>query len=67
MANAVEVMLRGGHTDAEYVRGALNNQKGIRTTEAKQVEGAVGVLMSFQASGNRANPLDKAKSHPGAE
>ncbi len=59
MANAVEIVLRGGHSDAEYVRGVLKNQKGVKTTEPKQVPGAVGVLMSFRASGTKADPLDK--------
>jgi hypothetical protein len=61
MANAVEVVLRGGHSDAEYVRGALNNQTGVRTTEPKQVPGAIGALVSFRARGSAADPLDKAR------
>ncbi len=62
LAHAVEIVLHGGHADAEYVRGALNNQKGVKTTEPKQVPGAVGVLMQFRASGTRADPLDKARA-----
>jgi hypothetical protein len=58
----LEILLHGGRADAEYVRGALNNHKGIQTTEPKQVPGAVGILMSFRAKGNGANPLTKAKA-----
>ncbi len=61
MANAVEVVLQGGYADAEYVRGALNKQNGVQTTEPKQVPGAIGVLMSFRARGTKADPLAKAK------
>jgi len=63
MANgAVEVLLHGGSSDAGYVRDALNNQKGIRTTEPKPVIGAPGVLMSFRAKGPSASPLTRAKA-----
>src|SRR5215469_6939663 len=58
----VEVLLHGGLSDAEYVRGALNNQKGVRTSEPKQVPGAVGILMSFRAKGTETTPLTKAKT-----
>jgi hypothetical protein len=63
MAGGVlEVLLHGGLSDAEYVRGALNNQKGVRTTDPKPVSGAIGVLMSFRANGSEANPLTKEKA-----
>jgi hypothetical protein len=58
----LEIVLRGGGSDAEYVRGALNNQKGVRTTEPKPVSGAIGELMSFRARGTDANPLTKEKA-----
>lgn len=58
----VEVLLHGGAPDAEYVRGVLNNQKGVRTSEPKQVAGAVGVLMSLRAKGTESTPLTKAKA-----
>ncbi|HEX4131648.1 MAG TPA: hypothetical protein VHZ24_16540 [Pirellulales bacterium] len=54
-----EIRVHGGWSDAEYVRGALNNQKGVRTTEPEQVTDASGVLMSFRAEGSPANPLTK--------
>jgi hypothetical protein len=59
---AVDILLHGGRSDAEYVRGALNNQKGVRTTEPKPVSGAVGVLMSFRATGTTTDPLTKEKA-----
>jgi acid stress-induced BolA-like protein IbaG/YrbA len=55
----VEVLLRGGHSDAEYVRGAIKNQKGVRTTDPQSVEGAPGVLMAFRAKGSDASPLTR--------
>jgi hypothetical protein len=58
----LEIVLRGGWSDAEYVRGALNNQKGVRTTEPKPVSGALGELMSFRARGTDANPLTKERA-----
>jgi hypothetical protein len=58
---AVEIMLRGGPSDAEYVRGAIQNQKGVQTTEPKSVEGAPGVLMTFRARGTNATPLTKER------
>lgn len=61
-SGAVEVLLHGGLSDAEYVRGALNNQKGVQTTGPKRVSGALGVLMSFRAKGTEANPLTKEKA-----
>jgi hypothetical protein len=58
----IEVMLRGVYTDAQYVRGALNNQKGVTTTEPEPSPGARGVLMTFRARGTEANPLTKEKT-----
>ena len=58
----VEILLHGGLSDAEYVRGALNNQKGVQTTDPKPVSGAIGVLMCFQAKGTQANPLTRGKA-----
>lgn len=58
---AVEVVLHGRLSDAEYVRGLLNGQKGVQTTEPKAPAGAVGVLMSFRARGATADPLTKEK------
>jgi len=59
---AVEVLLHGGSSDAEYVRGTFKSQKGIQTTEPKQVPGAFGILMSFQAKGAATTPLTKARA-----
>jgi hypothetical protein len=56
---AVEILVRGGLSDADYVRGALKNQRGIQTTDPKPVSGAIGVLMSFRAKGTATNPLTK--------
>ena len=58
----LQILLQGGRSDAEYVRGALDNQKGVQTTEPKQVPGAVGILMSFRAKGSGANPLTKTRA-----
>jgi hypothetical protein len=58
---AVEILLHGALSDALYVRGALNNQKGVRTTEPKPVGGAPGVLMTFRAKGTAVNSLTKEK------
>jgi hypothetical protein len=55
----VEVLVEGGWSDAEYVRGALNNQKGVKTTEPRQVSGPVRSLMSFRAKRTGATPLTK--------
>ena len=59
---SLEVMLRGGYADAVYVRGALKNQKGVKTTEPKEPPGAVGVLMTFAAKGSETDPLTKDKA-----
>lgn len=60
----VEIVLRGGVSDAEYVREALNNQKGIQTTEPKHVRlpGVSGTCTSFRAKGTETSPLTKAKA-----
>jgi hypothetical protein len=58
----LEILLRGNTSDAKYVRGALNNQKGVKTTDPKPVGGALGVAMSFRAKGTEANPLTKEKA-----
>jgi hypothetical protein len=58
---SVEVLLHGGLSDAEYVRGVIDNQKGVRTTQPKEVLGAAGVFMSFRAKGTETAPLTKAK------
>lgn len=54
---SLEILLHGSYSDAAYVRGALNNQKGVDTTEPKQCPGAIGILMTFRAQGTSANPL----------
>jgi hypothetical protein len=61
-AGTLEILLHGGQSDAEYVRGKLSNQKGVQTTEPKQVREAGGVLMSFRAKGTEANPLTKVRA-----
>ncbi len=61
-SDTLEILLQGGPSDAEYVRGALNHQKGVRTTAPKPVSSALGVLMSFRANGTEANPLTKEKA-----
>jgi acid stress-induced BolA-like protein IbaG/YrbA len=58
----VEVLLHGGPADAEYVRGALNGQRGVQTTAPKQLAGAVGLLMSFRAKGTEGTPLTREKA-----
>lgn len=61
-ASGVEIVLRGGSSEAEYVRAALDLQKGIQTTEPKPVNGAIAMLMSFRARGTEAHPLTKEKA-----
>ena len=56
---SLEVVLHGGYSDAVYIRGAFNNQKGVKTTEPQESSGATGILMSFLAKGTDANPLTK--------
>jgi hypothetical protein len=57
----IDVLLHGGHSDAEYVRGALSHLKNVRTTDPKQVPGAVGTLMSFKAKRTGSTPLTKSE------
>jgi hypothetical protein len=59
---ALEIILHGGSSDAEYVRRALNDQHGVQTTEPKPVADAVGILMSFRVKGTGATPMTKAKA-----
>ena len=56
---ALEIVVHGGLSDAQYVRGALNNQKGVRTTEPKPVNGNRGALTSFRAEATKATPLTR--------
>jgi hypothetical protein len=56
----VEVVVRGGLADAEYVRGALLGLKGVVTHSPVSVPGAVGVLVQFRAIGTKSIPLTKA-------
>ena len=58
---AVEVVIRGGPSDAGYVRRTLNNHKGISAAEPKPVPEAVGILMSLRVKGTAGLPLTKAK------
>jgi hypothetical protein len=58
----VEILVQGGLSDAEYVRGALGNQKGVQTTEPKPAGGAVRGLMTFRAKGPEGTPLTKEKA-----
>ena len=59
---AVDIFLHGGPSDAEYVRGTFNNQKGVRTSEPKSAGGVQGVMMSFRATGPAKDPLTKEKA-----
>lgn len=61
-AGTVEVQVQGGPSDAEYVRGALTNEKGVKADEPKQLRGAAGMLMCFRARGTDTAPLTKAKA-----
>jgi hypothetical protein len=58
----LEILLHGGSSDAEYVRGALGTQKGVKTSTPTKVEGANGILMSFTAERSGADPLTKANA-----
>jgi hypothetical protein len=58
----VKVVLHGGPSDAEYVRGVFKNQKGVETTKPEYPPGAVGVLMSFEARGPKTDPLTRQKA-----
>ena len=59
---AVDILLHGGPSDAEYVRGTFNNQKGVRTSEPKSSGEVQGVMMSFRATGPAKEPLTKEKA-----
>jgi len=59
---SLKVLLHGSYSDARYVRGALNNEKGVKTTEPEQCPGAEGILMTFRATGSETNPLTKEKA-----
>lgn len=56
---SVEILVNGGRSDADYVRGALKQLKGVQTTEPKQTRGQAGSLMSFKAKGSGMTPLRK--------
>jgi hypothetical protein len=58
----IEIQVDGGFSDAEYVRGALSRQKGISTTEPRQITGGLGSLTSFRATGTASHPMTKAKA-----
>ena len=55
----VKIQLHGGISDAEYVRGVLDNRNDIQTTDPRRVPGAAGSLMLFQAKGAGTTPLTK--------
>lgn len=57
----IEVTLHGMDSDATYVRGTLNNQKGVTTTDPQRSGGAE-FLMTFRAQGTGENPLTKEKT-----
>ncbi len=59
---AVDVLLHGGPPDAAYVRGALNNQKGVKTTAPKPASNMVGTFMHFRAKGTDTAPLTKDRA-----
>ncbi len=59
---AVEILLHGGKSDAEYVQASLRGHDGIETSPPKPVKGAIGVLMSFRAKGSGSHPLTKEKA-----
>jgi len=58
----VEIVLHGGLSDAEYVRGVIGSQKGVQTTDPKPVSGAIGVLRSFEAKRAGANAFTRSKA-----
>ena len=58
----LEVLLHGGPPDAEYVRGVLNNQRGVTTTQPEPPPGAVGILMRFRAKGTATHRLTKDRA-----
>ena len=50
---SLEVLLHGTYSDATYVRGALENQRGVTATEPEQSPDAIGILMTFRAGDRR--------------
>ena len=50
---SLEVLLRGGYSDALYVQGALKSQNGVTTTEPEPSPAAIGTLIKFRAQGDR--------------
>ena len=59
---SLEVLLRGGYSDAVYVQGALRSQKGVTTTEPERSPSENGTQMKFRARGTEVNPLTKEKA-----
>ena len=59
---AVEVLLHGGKSDAEYVRRVLGRGKDVVTADPASVAGAVGVLMSVRARRSVADPFTKGEA-----
>ncbi len=59
---SLEVLLDGGYSDAMYVRSALDNQKGVETTEPEQCPGGAGILTKFRAKGTVADPLTRVRA-----
>lgn len=58
----VEIMLHGKLSDAEYVRGLFNNEKGVETSQPRYSPGTHNIMMSFRAKGAVGHPLTKAKA-----
>ena len=56
-----EILIHGGHSDAEYVRGALKSQKGVQTTDPEVPPGAAGILISFHVKSDKKIPLSKTR------
>ena len=61
-SGALEIVLQGPLSDANYVRKVLTGQNGIKTTVPRPREGIDGILMSFRAKGSDADPLTKEKA-----
>ena len=59
---AVDILLHGGPSDAEYVRRTFKNQTDLRTSEPKSAGAVKGVMMSFRATGTAKEPLTKEKA-----
>lgn len=58
----IEVLIHGGFSDAKYVQGALEHEKGVHCTEPERPAGATGILTSFRAEGSDSNALTKEKA-----